>query len=488
MITWMQTHRKYLVPTIWISTIAFVGAGFVGWGAYDYGNNKSNTVALVGDKEISVNELQSTYSNLFAYYNQMFGGKLTQEKAKQLHLQDIALNKLTDDALLLNYASELGITALDSEVIKEYTSIKAFQENGIFNKEKYAQLLRAQGIDKKSFEHNLEKGVILKKLHTALNLPATTLEEEATFAGTSLLDHLVIKKITQPLDTIQLDDTETKAAWEKSKNDYMSPIAYTLETIKVTTDGIEVTDEEVATYYDEKKYQFKDKDGKILALEKAKDAVTKATQLKKAKSAILKKYLAFKKGEISAEKEMVVDATSKAFPFPLLKDSKEGSYLKAIPVEDGYLTAKVKSINPPQPLSFEAAKEQVSQKLRGEKAIALLQERAKKESQTITDGQDIGFVGLNDAAKLTSLQPAEAAQFLRYVFSKNDKSGYFIAGDSATLYNIKAQKLFDKEKFDKEKANIAKRVTNMKGNVLESGLINTLKKKYKIQSFIKKEG
>jgi len=322
MITWMQTHRKYLVPTIWISTIAFVGAGFVGWGAYDYGNNKSNTVALVGDKEISVNELQSTYSNLFAYYNQMFGGKLTQEKAKQLHLQDIALNKLTDDALLLNYASELGITALDSEVIKEYTSIKAFQENGIFNKEKYAQLLRAQGIDKKSFEHNLEKSVILKKLHTALNLPATTLEEEATFAGTSLLDHLVIKKITQPLDTIQLDDTETKAAWEKSKNDYMSPIAYTLETIKVTTDGIEVTDEEVATYYDEKKYQFKDKDGKILALEKAKDAVTKATQLKKAKSAILKKYLAFKKGEISAEKEMVVDATSKAFPFPLLKDSK----------------------------------------------------------------------------------------------------------------------------------------------------------------------
>ena len=35
MITWMQKHRKYLVVTIWVSTIAFVGAGFVGWGAYD---------------------------------------------------------------------------------------------------------------------------------------------------------------------------------------------------------------------------------------------------------------------------------------------------------------------------------------------------------------------------------------------------------------------------------------------------------------------
>ena len=484
----MQTHRKYLVPTIWISTIAFVGAGFVGWGAYDYGNNKSDIVATVGEKEITVSELQSTYSNIFGYYNQMFGGKLTQEKATELHLQDIALNKLTNDALLLNYASELGITALDSEVINEYTSIKAFQEKGVFNKEKYAQILRAQGIDQKSFEHNLEKGVILKKLQVALNLPATALEEEATFAGTSLLDHLVIKKITQPLDTVKLDDAQIKAAWEKSKGDYLSPIAYTLETIKVLSEGIAVTEEEVSTYYDEKKYQFKDENGKIIPLEKTKEAVTKAAQLKKAKSAVLKKYLAFKKGNISADKEIVVDASNSTFAFSLLKESKEGSYIKAIPLKDGFLTAKVKSINPPQPLSFEAAKEQVAQKLRQEKAVALLEERAKKESQNMSDGQDMGFVARNDAAKITSLQPAEAAQFLRYVFSKNDKSGYFIAGDSATLYNIKEQKLFDKEKFATMKEDITKNVTTIKGNVLEDGLINTLKKKYKIQSFMKKEG
>ncbi|WP_245821627.1 SurA N-terminal domain-containing protein, partial [Campylobacter vulpis] len=27
MLTWMQHHKKYLVVTIWISVIAFVGAG-----------------------------------------------------------------------------------------------------------------------------------------------------------------------------------------------------------------------------------------------------------------------------------------------------------------------------------------------------------------------------------------------------------------------------------------------------------------------------
>ena len=38
MITWMQRHKKWLVFTIWTCTIAFVGAGFVGWGAYNYGS------------------------------------------------------------------------------------------------------------------------------------------------------------------------------------------------------------------------------------------------------------------------------------------------------------------------------------------------------------------------------------------------------------------------------------------------------------------
>ena len=48
MIEWMQKHKKSLIPTIWISTIAFVGAGFVGWGAYDMNANRAGSIARVG--------------------------------------------------------------------------------------------------------------------------------------------------------------------------------------------------------------------------------------------------------------------------------------------------------------------------------------------------------------------------------------------------------------------------------------------------------
>ena len=61
MLSWMQKHKKYLVVTIWVSTIAFVGAGFVGWGAYDLNSNRATSVAKVGHRNISVQELQQKY-------------------------------------------------------------------------------------------------------------------------------------------------------------------------------------------------------------------------------------------------------------------------------------------------------------------------------------------------------------------------------------------------------------------------------------------
>ena len=80
MITWMQRHRKYLVITIWISTFAFIGAGFVGWGQYKYGE-KSGAVAKVGDISITNRELQQAYSQLFDRYSRMFQGQFDQEQA-----------------------------------------------------------------------------------------------------------------------------------------------------------------------------------------------------------------------------------------------------------------------------------------------------------------------------------------------------------------------------------------------------------------------
>ena len=67
MISWMQKHHKYMVWTIWVAAIGFIGAGSVGWGHLHFGS-KASTIAKVGDIEITQQELNQAYSNLYAKY------------------------------------------------------------------------------------------------------------------------------------------------------------------------------------------------------------------------------------------------------------------------------------------------------------------------------------------------------------------------------------------------------------------------------------
>ena len=90
MITWMQKHRKYLVVTIWVSTIAFAGAGFVGWGTYDLNASRASSVAKVGHRNISIQEFQNRYGQLHAYYSQLFDEQLSDEKASELGIENLA--------------------------------------------------------------------------------------------------------------------------------------------------------------------------------------------------------------------------------------------------------------------------------------------------------------------------------------------------------------------------------------------------------------
>ncbi len=104
----MQKALKGIwLGTIWISTIAFVGAGFVGWGAYDLNSNRATSVAKVGNRNITIQEFQKTYSNLYNYYSSLSEGKFTQEQADEMGLDRIALQRLIQENLFLNYVDDI---------------------------------------------------------------------------------------------------------------------------------------------------------------------------------------------------------------------------------------------------------------------------------------------------------------------------------------------------------------------------------------------
>jgi len=181
MISWMQKHNKYLVWTIWIATIAFIGAGFVGWGSYNLGS-KAGNVAKVGDIEIKQSKLNSAYSNLYGQYNQMMQGKLDEKKAKEMGLIKQAFATLATQAKLLNFAKDSGIITSDEEVAETLEKIPAFQKNGVFNKDIYQAYLSHQRLKAKVFEASLREEITINKTLALLKVDALPLETETVSA------------------------------------------------------------------------------------------------------------------------------------------------------------------------------------------------------------------------------------------------------------------------------------------------------------------
>ncbi|HIP02163.1 MAG TPA: hypothetical protein EYG75_01465 [Campylobacterales bacterium] len=481
MISWMQKHRKYLVVTIWISTIAFVGAGFVGWGAYSFSTDKANAVAKVGEITITGKELQSSYNNIYSYYNQMLGGKLTQEKADQLNLQDVALNQLIQQTLLLNYADDLGIVALEGEVLAQIQDIDNFKKEGVFDKDTYFKTLKAINKKAKDFENDIEKEIIIKKLNTALQMPYTELELETLGASIYLKDKLNVKLVDIQNSDINISDEALKSYWNDHKTDYMSEKSYTIEQIKVNSAKMIVDEKSMEEFYNDNKHIFKGDDDKILSFENAKEHVKEKVQLKMAKKEALKKYLAFKDGKLQADETRTLTATDSDIPLDKIIASKVGSYIKAIELKDGYITAKLTAINKPEPLKFELAKDSAYSALFKSNKQKLLEKKVKEESIELREVQTLDYLSRDDAAKITMLSENEANAFLNHLFAQSEKKGYYIFSDKAIAYEIIDQKLSADDQNETQKENLINNIKAIKTNTTQNMLIKQLETRYKIE-------
>ena len=485
MITWMQKHRKYLVITIWISTIAFVGAGFVGWGAYSYNRNRAGAVAVVGDRKISIKEMNNAYTNIYNYYQDQLKGALTREKAKEMGLEKIALGQLINEALMLNYADELGLTTLDSEVENALKNTKAFQQNGVFNKDQYYRVLRNIGTRAKDYEESLKKEITLKKLNNILSLSPTPLEIETFGASLFMQDKLQTKIIYADSSKITVNDDILKSFWQKRKKSYLTTKTYELSVVKVPVSFIQVDENETKDYYKKKRYSYTDKDGKIMSYEDAKERVIKDLQFKKGKRFALKKYLALKRGKIKANEKMTISVKQSLFPQDKLKTASIGDVLKPFTVGDAYIVAKVTKIDMPKPMTFEEAKNLVKKDYLKIAKKKQLEDEAKNIVANFNGGKDIGFVSRDDIKKIKGLNELEAVEFLNQVFNSSKKKGYKVFGNKAVVYKVLEQKLLDKNKLKTYSMLLESNVKNAKIAEINQKLLSKLREKYQIESFYK---
>ena len=486
MITWMQRHKRWLVITIWISTIAFVGAGFVGWGSYEYGK-QGGVVAVVGDREVSVEEYQQEYSNLYEQYSKMFGSMFNKELAEQLNLKDVAYKQVLQKNLILSYGDSLGLDVTNEDVAKELVKYDAFIKDGKFDKETYIKVLSQNRLTPKEFEESLKRGLLLQKVQTLFDLNPNATEIESLSKLLFLEDDITIKILTLNDVLVELKDEELKKYWEENKNSYMSEVSYDLQLKEIPLMSANSTNEDINAHYEKFKIDYKYEDGKIKSLEEAHTQIIKDLDEKFTKTEALKIYLKVKKDE--EKLETVVGFKESQLPYSddnvsKILESKEGEIIKPFIENDKYLIVKLNKKNISVPLSYEAALDNV--KIDYEKILKdkKLDELANTQLKDFA-GTDITGVTRESITKIKGLEQQEAAKFLNQLFSSTSKEGIAKLDNKVVLYRINNSKVAEYNKSKDEV--VIGTLKQLQEEELMTNLLKKLENTFAIQSSIQEK-
>lgn len=482
MINWMQKHKNYLLPTIFISTFAFVGAGFVGWGTVDFGNS-GGTVANVGDVEVTQSELQREYSRMYQFYNQLSGGRFDQEQAEKMGLQQQAMQNLITQAMLQNYAHDNGLLVDDSEVAAKILTIEAFQKEGKFDRDIYERLLTQNRMTIAEFEDSIRKEVLLDKSRAITHMDLTDLEKEALGAAFYLQDRLMIKIMEADSITPEITEEELKAFWESNQNRYQTKKQYHITYLSESLDTQEPSDQMVEEHYADNKNTYRDDEGKILSLDDARQKVIMDLQAKLAEKEALKQYIALKKGENTQSQTIMIEEDSNDFGpdmISALEKIKAGDAIKPVRTKAGYVTAKLDAVTPRQAKTYEAAKSLAEADLIAQKRKELLSAKANEALQNGFVGEETGFVNRDDVGKIESLSQQEAATFLNQVFQSKAAKGVVNLDSKVVLYEVLEQQLLSPEQIDNNIQFITQNAEQLKQNLIERGLLKKLQQRYEV--------
>ncbi|TKX32319.1 peptidylprolyl isomerase [Campylobacter aviculae] len=494
MLTWMQHHKKYLIVTIWVSTIAFVGAGFVGWGAYDFNLNRNSSVAVVGNEKIGYGEFNIRYNQIFNYYNQISNGSLNEESAKKLGLENVALNSLIEDKLLLNFAKDLGLNSSENEIIQKLTDTRYFQNPvGDFNKTLYYEILNANNFTPKDYETILSNEVIIEKLGKIFNIPSNEDELKMLAASYFMQDSLSIAEINYDKKNIKINENDLKKIWIEHKEDFKTEKIYEISSYYLFSENKKINDSELEKFYNEgnNKLNYRDENGKIIDFKSARDKISRDYELAQLKNLANIKFLELKNNKEKFQKDENISNLSVYYPLEVLSKIKNGDILRPVKYKDGYIIVRLNKINPIRIKTFEEARSEVLPIYLSNEAKKNLEREAKEKLKNFS-GVNIGFVSrdsLRDGDKINDkmLNDAEFSYFLMNVFNSDQNSSYVILNDSkAILYKINKQKLdINSNKLKQYSLMLKQNLQTLKANEIKQELIEELKKVYPIKIYYK---
>ncbi|GEA11842.1 SurA N-terminal domain-containing protein [Alteromonas sp. KUL49] len=212
------SQGPWAMAVIVLIVLSFV---FAGVGSY-LTSSGSNAVASVNGDEISAQELERAYQNQRAQMEAQFGQAVGQLFSSEQYLSDFkknVLDRLIAEKLIQQQAIEMGLRVSENQIRETILEMPEFQYAGQFDNERFQAILRQNGFTVTDFKDYLRTQMTQNQLAAAMNSSSFSLPSETELAN-----------------ALQQQTRDGK---------------YLLVDASLFNSDVEVTEDEIAAYYDE---------------------------------------------------------------------------------------------------------------------------------------------------------------------------------------------------------------------------------------------
>ena len=485
------------------------------------GTKGAEAVAKVEGKVITNADYHRAFQDLYETYKRYLGENLTDDAVKKMNLGQQALDALINEAIVLNEAKKLKITASEDEVRALILANPGFQREGVFEQQLYERTLHANKLTPEDFETGQKKRITAFRLETLIKEGAKTFDRE-------LFDIYALQNDKVNVDFIRLSPKQfvnrvkpSEADLEKFLREngerFRIPdklqVKYIFFSGEAQSGTIKITDDEINDYYSLHKDRLVKSGGKdltpaikekIISEIKSEKALDKASEAVKKARDMIYQYDNF--DEYARKNGLQVHTTdffAKNHPpveFSEIKDIHK--YLADLRKEDlspilttskGFYLMKVSNLKASYIPSLADVREEVNHQVIEKESRTLASKEAGRILETLKKGEDFGkaakeadvkitetgfFVPGSDIPKIgpskdlaqTLIQLSEKRPYPDSVF---DVNGDFI------VVKFKQRTLVDMKDFDANRDKLQMAYLQMKEGVYFQSWLNEMKEKLK---------
>lgn len=259
----LRTAANSLVLKI-IFGIIIVSFILTGVSGYLIGGS-ANYAAKVNDQEISRGQFENAFAGERNRMQQQLGDQFSELAANEGYMKNLrqqTLNRLIDEALLDQYAREIGLSISDDQVKKAIFSTPAFQNDGKFDNTRYNAIVNQMGMTPDQYAQALRNQLTTQQLINAVVGTDFMLKGEADELATLVSQQRIVREATFDVNALaakqQASDEEVKSYYEQNKNNFTAPEQFRVSYIKLDAAAMQenVTDAEIQSYYDQHQDQF----------------------------------------------------------------------------------------------------------------------------------------------------------------------------------------------------------------------------------------